>query len=451
VKAALEQFWADAVGIVWGLPLVAALGLAGLYFTLVSRFAPLRHAGHAFALLSGRYDRGAAPGEISHFRALSAALSGTIGMGNIAGVAIAIATGGSGAVFWMWIAGAFGMATKFFTCTLSCMYRKPDSAGVMQGGPMYYIEVGLGPRFKPLAMLFAACGMIGCLGVFQSNQLASLASAQWSLPTWLTGVAAMIAVGYVVLGGTLRVGRVAGLLVPLMCLAYLGGALLVIIDHAERVPHVLDAIVRGAFTPEAGLGGAAGLTFKEVLVNGVRRAVFSNEAGIGTEAMAHGAARTAEPVREGLVAMLGPFIDTHLVCTLTALVLLTSGVTDGTPGVVMTAAAFESSMPGLGGDFLAVIFGAFAVTTMITYAYYSLKCARYLLGERIGGQFVWIYLGTIPLAAVSSPAMTVNMIDTAYALMVVPNLLATMLLAPRVLGAMRDYFARLEQGDFAAV
>ncbi|MEQ8661057.1 MAG: sodium:alanine symporter family protein [Gammaproteobacteria bacterium] len=443
---ALETFFATAVGVVWGLPLVAALGLAGLYFTVLSRFAPLRHAGHAFALLTGRYDRGAAPGEISHFRALSAALSGTIGMGNIAGVAIAIATGGSGAVFWMWVAGAFGMATKFFTCTLSCMYRKPDAQGVMQGGPMYYIEVGLGARFRPLAMLFAAFGMVGCLGVFQSNQLASLAAAQWSLPEWLTGLVAMLAVAGVVLGGTLRVGRVAGLLVPVMCLAYLGGALVVIIDHAERVPRVLDAIVRGAFSPEAGLGGVAGLTFKEVLVNGVRRAVFSNEAGIGTEAMAHGAARTAEPVREGLVAMLGPFIDTHVVCTLTALVLLTAGVTDGTPGVVMTAAAFEDSMPGLGGDFLALIFSAFALTTMITYAYYSVKCARYLLGERIGARFVWIYLALIPAAAVWSPVLTVNIVDTAYALMVVPNLTATVLLAPRVLAAMRDYFDRLERG-----
>ncbi|MEX2481475.1 MAG: amino acid carrier protein [Gammaproteobacteria bacterium] len=440
----MEAFSAEVVGMVWGLPLVAALGLAGLYFTVISRFVPLRHARHGFALLTGRYDRGDAPGEISHFRALSAALSGTIGMGNIAGVAIAIAAGGSGAVFWMWVAGAFGMATKFFTCTLACMYRKPDRVGVMQGGPMYFIEVGLGPRFKPLAMMFAVCGLVGCLGVFQSNQLANLIASEWSVPPILTGLLAMSVVGYVVIGGTVRVGGVAGLVVPVMCVGYLIGSLVVIVDNLDRVPLVLTAIVHGAFSPEAGLGGAAGLTFKEILVTGVRRAVFSNEAGIGTEAMAHGAAKTDEPVREGLVAMLGPFIDTHVVCTLTALVILTASVPAADAGVVMTAQAFETSMPGAGGTFLTVIFGAFALTTMITYAYYSLKCARYLFGEARGGHFVWIYLALIPAAAVWSPTTTVNVVDTAYALMVIPNLTATVLLAPKVLAAMQDYFRRYD-------
>ncbi|MCB1749491.1 MAG: sodium:alanine symporter family protein [Gammaproteobacteria bacterium] len=441
----MEAFWAAAVGIVWGLPLVILLAGAGVWFMLLSRAAPLRHAGHALAILSGRYERRDAPGEISHFRALSAALSGTIGMGNIAGVAIAIAMGGSGAVFWMWVAGALGMATKFFTCTLSCLYRKPDSQGVMQGGPMYYIEVGLGPRFRPLAMLFAACAMVGCLGVFQSNQLAGLMQAQWSVPAPLTGLLAMTAVGYVVLGGSVRVGRFAGPVVPLMCLLYLGGGLLVIADHAERVPAVLRAIVLGAFDVDAGIGGAAGLTVKEILVTGVRRAVFSNEAGLGTEALAHGAAQTDEPVREGLVAMLGPFIDTHLVCTMTALVILTSGVSPQAAGVVTTAQAFEASLPGLGAGLVSAIFAAFALTTMITYAYYSVKCAKYLFGERRGGAFVWIYLVLIPIAALWTPTTTVNIIDTAYALMVIPNMTATLLLAPRVLVAMRDYFARLER------
>lgn len=439
---AFEAFWAEAVGWVWGLPLVIALGVAGVWFTIISRLAPLRHLGHAFAILTGRYERGSAPGEISHFRALSAALSGTIGMGNIAGVAIAIATGGSGAVFWMWVAGALGMATKFFTCTLSCLYRKPDVNGVMQGGPMYYIEVGLGPRFRPLAMLFAACGMVGCLGIFQSNQLASLMSVQWAVPPGLTGLVAMAVVGAVIVGGAVRVGAVAGWLVPLMCVIYLGGCLAVIVDHAEHVPAVLRSIVVGAFDPEAALGGVAGLTVKEILVTGVKRAVFSNEAGVGTEAMAHGAARTAEPVREGLVAMVGPLIDTHIVCTLTALVILTSGIGAHEAGVVMTARAFEASMPGYGTELLTAIFALFAVTTMITYAYYSLKCARYLFGHRRGGAFVWVYLALIPLAAIWSPTTTVYIVDTFFALMVVPNLFATLLLAPRVLAASRDYFAR---------
>ena len=426
----------------WGLPLVIALAGAGLYFSWLSRLAPLRYAWHAIQILRGRYDDPAERGEISHFRALSAALSGTIGMGNIAGVAIAITAGGSGAVFWMWIAGALGMATKFFTCTLSCMYRKQDRDGVWQGGPMYFIEVGLGPRFRPLAMMFAACGMIGCLGVFQSNQLASLVVDQWQVPRLATGTVAMIVVGLIVIGGAVRVGRTAGLLVPAMCLIYVAGALVVVADHLSQVPAVMHAIVFGAFDPSAAMGGAIGVTVREILITGVRRAVFSNEAGVGTEAMAHGAARTNEPVREGLVAMIGPFVDTHLVCTLTALVILLSGVAPHEAGVVMTAQAFESSMPGFGAGLLSLVFTLFALTTMITYAYYSVKCARYLLGDRIGGAFIYVYLLVIPLAAVWDPSMSVNLIDTFYALMVVPNLLATVLLAPRVMEAARDYFRR---------
>lgn len=435
-----ETFWAEALGWVWGLPLVVTLGLAGAYFTFISRLTPLLHLRHAFAILSGRFDRKSAPGEITHFRALSAALSGTIGMGNIAGVAIAITTGGSGTVFWMWVAGALGMATKFFTCTLSCLYRKPDENGILQSGPLYYIEVGLGAPFKPLAWLFAGCGMVGCLGAFQSNPLANLIAAEWSIePAW-TGIAAMLIVGSVVIGGAVRVGQVAGYLVPAMCIGYLLGCTVVIIDHIDRVPAVLAAIVNGAFDPTAALGNAAGLTVKEILATGVKRAVFSNEAGVGTEAMAHGAARTAEPVREGLVAMLGPLIDTHIVCTLTALVILTSGVTAHDAGVVMTANAFEGSMPGFGAPLLVAIFTLFAVTTMITYAYYSIKCARYLFGHALGGRFVYVYLALIPLAAMWEPSTTVNIVDTFFALIVIPNLIATVPFAPKVLAASADYF-----------
>ena len=439
----IDAFWRSAVSFVWGLPLVIALAGSACYFAWVSRFMPLRYLGHALALLSGRFERDTDAGEISHFRALSAALSGTIGMGNIAGVAIAISIGGSGAVFWMWVAGTLGMATKFFTCTLSCLYRKPDASGVMQGGPMYFIEVGLGPRYKPLAMMFAAFGMIGCLGIFQGNQLANLLANEFELPQIVTGLAAAVVVGAVVIGGITRVGKVAATIVPLMCVLYLLGGAVVVIDHWERVPQMLVAIVVGAFDPSAGLGGAAGIAFREVLVTGVKRAVFSNEAGVGTEAMAHGAARTSEPVREGLVAMLGPVIDTHIVCTVTALVILLGTTPDAdVAGVVITARAFEASMPGLGGSVLIVVFTLFAVTTMITYAYYSVKCACYLLGERWGKRFIYVYLGTLPLFATVTPKISVNIIDTVYGLMVVPTLTATVLLAPRVMEASRDYFER---------
>lgn len=437
-----DTFWAGVVGFVWGLPLVITLGLAGVYFTLISGVLPLRKGKHAFAVLTGRYDSKSDPGEISHFQALSTALSATIGMGNIAGVAVAITMGGSGAVFWMWVAGALGMATKFFSCTLSVMYRKPDEDGVLQGGPMYYIEMGLGPAFKPLAILFAACGMVGCLGIFQANQLAAIVADQYQIEPLVTGLVAMAIVAYILFGGVTRLGSVARLVVPTMVVLYLLGGLVVIIDHSEQIPTVLRAIVYGAFDPSAMIGGGVGLAFKEVLVTGVKRAVFSNEAGVGTAALAHGAARTNEPVREGLVAMLGPFIDTLVICTMTALVILTSGVTSGTGGVVMTAAAFDSSMPGFGAVVLLVIFALFALSTMVSYAYYSQKCARYIFGKRNSGKFLYLYLALLPCGAVWKSETTINIIDTAFAFMVVPNLFAVVLLAPKVLAASRDYFQR---------
>ncbi len=437
-----DRFWAETVSALWGLPLVLMLFAAGAYFTLLSRLIPLRRAGHAFAVLTGRYDRSNDPGEISHFQALSTALSATIGMGNIAGVAVAIVTGGSGAVFWMWVAGALGMATKYFSCTLSCLYRKRDADGVWQGGPMYYIELGMGARYKPLAIMFALCGMIGCLGIFQANQLANLIENEWHIADWVTGLTAMSIVGIIVVGGVGRIGRVTRFVVPAMCALYVGGGVVVVIDHVDQVPAVLHGIVFGAFDPSAVIGGGAGLAFKEILVTGVKRAVFSNEAGVGTAALAHGAARTSEPVREGLVAMLGPFIDTHLVCTLTALVILTSGVAGHEAGVVMTAHAFEASMPGFGTILLSLVFALFALSTMVSYAYYAQKCARYILGKRYGGWYIYAYLVLLPCGAVWHPTTTINIVDSAFALMVIPNLIACVVLAPQVLQATADYFRR---------
>ncbi|MEM7466240.1 MAG: sodium:alanine symporter family protein [Pseudomonadota bacterium] len=437
-----ESFWTTAVNLVWGLPLVIILASAGAYFTIISRVLPLRKAKHALAVLSGRYDSFDDPGALTHFQALTTALSGTIGMGNIAGVAVAISMGGSGAVFWMWIAGLLGMATKFFTCSLAVMYRKPDESGELQGGPMYTIELGLGAAFKPLAVIFAACGMVGCLGIFQANQLANLVAEEFGIARLFTGFAAMLMVGYVLFGGVTRLGKVSKLIVPSMVVFYLIGGLIVILSHWERVPAVIHAIIFGAFDPSAMLGGGVGLAFKEVLVTGVKRAVFSNEAGVGTAALAHGAARTQEPIREGLVAMLGPFIDTIIVCTITALVILTSGVQVHEAGVVMTANAFDSAMPGFGSLFLLVVFTLFALSTMVSYAYYSQKCARYLFGRKRGGYFLYIYLVLLPCAAIWHPATIINILDTAFALMVVPNLIASVYLAPKVLTATRDYFSR---------
>ncbi len=438
-----EQFWIIIVDLFWGLPLVVLILTTGIYFAIISRLKPLTGFFHAFAILSGKYDRKDDPGELSHFQALTVALSGTIGMGNIAGVAIAISLGGAGAVFWMWVAGLFGMVIKFFTCTLSCLYRKQDENGIEQGGPMYFIECGLGKRFKPLAILFAMAGLVGCIPMFQVNQLASLLQNEFSIAPLYTGVAALLFIGVIIIGDIKRIGKVTANIVPFMFLAYVISSLIVIIINFDTVPGILLDIFSAAFGKEAVYGGATGLVFKEVLVTGIKRAIFSNEAGVGTEAMAHGTAQTKEPVREGLVAMLGPFIDTHIVCTCTALVILGSGVYTGNSGIVMTAMSFNQSLPGIGDMIVYLVFTLFALSTMITYSYYSLKCARYLFGKDIGNKYIFIYLVMIPMSAIWTQTTIINIIDTMFALMIFPTLLSTILLSGKVIDEMHRYFDKL--------
>ena len=438
-----EQFWIIVVDLFWGLPLVIFILATGIYFAYISRLKPLTGFFHAFSILSGKYDSKNEPGEVPHFQALTVALSGTIGMGNIAGVAIAISLGGAGAIFWMWVAGLFGMIIKFFTCTLSCLYRKQDEEGIAQGGPMYFIECGLGKRFKPLATLFAMAGLIGCLPIFQVNQLASMLENEFSIAPFYTGVAALAFIGVVIIGDVKRVGKVTAKIVPFMFLAYLISSVIVIIINFDAVPGILRDIFYSAFGKEAIYGGATGLVFKEVLVTGIKRAIFSNEAGVGTEAMAHGATQTREPVREGLVAMLGPFIDTHIVCTCTALVILSSGVYAGDSGIIMTAMSFNQSLPGVGDMIVYIVFTLFALSTMITYSYYSLKCARYLFGKDIGNKYIFIYLLVIPMSAIWTQATIINIIDSMFALMIVPTLLSTILLARKVIDEMHRYFDTL--------
>ena len=440
---AFDNFWAGAVDLAWGMPLVILLISAGIYFTVACRFLPFRAIRHALDILTGKYDNPDDPGEISHFQALSSALSATIGMGNIAGVAVAISVGGPGAIFWMWVAGLVGMATKFFTCTLATMYRKKDEDGVDQGGPMYYLEVGLGRKFKPLAVLFAICGMIGCLAMFQVNQLSGLLYADYGISRVLTGTGSMIIVGIVIIGGITRVGKVTSRVVPAMFLLYLVSALFIILSNATVIPEVVVSIFKSAFGGQALIGGAAGLAFKEVMITGVKRAAFSNEAGIGTAPMAHGAAKTKEPIREGLIAMLGPFLDTNIVCTLTGLVIISSGVPAESDGVLMTVNAFDHAMPGTGRFLLTMIILLFSVSTMISYSYYSLKCARYLFGNFLGSKYVYIYLISLPLASMWSQDTVLNIIDTNFALMAVPTLIGALLLSPKVVAALRDYYKRM--------
>ncbi len=449
----IEHALQTAVDLAWGPPLLVLLLGGGLYLTLRSGFLPFFGARHALDVLRGRYDRPDDPGQINHFQALSTALSATIGLGNIGGVAIAITQGGPGAVFWMWMAAIVGMATKFFTCTLAVMYRGRDSAGELQGGPMYYIEEGLGKRFRALAILFSICGMIGCLGIFQSNQVAQILDATYGVAPAATGVASMGLVALVSFGGITRIGQVASRMVPAMCGIYLVSSLVILVRHVELVPAVFGQIFHDAFNGTAAVGGATGIAVAKVIQTGVKRAAFSNEAGLGTAPMAHGAAKTTEPVREGLVAMLGPFIDTVVICSLTAFVILSTGLWragEGVQGVTLTVDAFESVLGGAGRALLVVVAALFGFTTMVGNSYYGRKCFAYLFGAERARIYDVFYMAMLFLGAVWSVGAVINLIDTAYALMAFPNMIATLWLAPRVMAATRKYFRERKSVESSA-
>lgn len=442
----------------WGPWLLVLLLGGGFYFILLSRFAPFRYLGHSFALLSGKYDKKEGPGEITHFQALSSALAGTIGMGNIGGVAVAIGVGGPGAIFWMWMTAVLGIATKFFTCTLAVMYRGKDSEGNVQGGPMYVITEGLGQRFRPLAVFFCIAGVIGCLPLFQTNQLVQtvrevifleqgwINSEQTNLFNFVAGVILAAIVAVVIFGGLHRIARVVSKIVPAMSLVYVLAAFYILIINYEVVPQYLGLIVTDAFTGMAAAGGAIGT----VIATGVRRGAFSNEAGIGTEAMAHGAARTNEPVREGLVAMLGPVIDTLVICTATALLILMTGAWQmpNVDGVTMTNAAFESALPGFGSYLLIICIFFFGVTTIFSYSYYGAKCLGFLIGAERKHYYNYIIVVMTVVASMLSLDAMIGLVDGAFALMAIPTMTSAILLAPRVMEAARTYFAKLDaEGD----
>jgi AGCS family alanine or glycine:cation symporter len=313
-----------------GLPYIIVLLLGtGIFLTIRMRFIQLRKVGHSLAVVAGYYDNPKDSGEINHFQALSAALSATIGIGNIAGVATAIHYGGPGALFWMWVTAIFGTTSKFVECTLSTHFRNVHPDGAVSGGPMYYIEKGMGSRWKFLAVMFAICAVISSFGSGNSVQAFTVADSfrsDFGIPTWITGIVMATLVGLVIIGGIKRIGMVASRLVPFMSIVYFLGAVIVLFINAKFLPAAFTTIIHDAFTPRAGIGGFVGSTFTFTLIWGVKRGLFSNEAGQGSAPIAHAAAKTGEPVREGVVAMLGPYIDTLLICSLTGLVIITVGV-----------------------------------------------------------------------------------------------------------------------------
>ena len=411
---------------------------------------------HAIDVTRGKFDNPDDPGQISHFQALTTALSATIGMGNIAGVAVAITIGGPGAIFWLWVSGVIGMSTKFFTSTLAILFRGKDSSGEIQGGPMYFIVEGLGNSWKPLAIFFSLAGLIGALPIFNVNQLTQAIRDILLVPNNIeTGFSSNLTIGIilailtsvVIFGGLKRISKTAERIVPLMVVLYFVSVLVILFTHAAEVPKYLSMIFTDAFAAQHYkgdplLGGIVG----GLILLGIRRGAFSNEAGIGTAPMAHGAAQTSEPVREGLVAMLGPAIDTLIVCTLTALTILVTGVWESTSdnGVSLTASAFNVSMPGIGQYILLACIAIFSISSLFSYSYYGSKCMGFLFGADKKFMYHFLYIPSILMGAVFPLSAMINLIDGFFALMAIPTMTATLILAPKVMSAARQYFEKLK-------
>lgn len=451
----LDTFLSDLASAVWGLPLLVLLIGGGLYLLIYSRFLPFRYLGHAINVLRGKYDDPNAPGEITHFQALTTALSATVGMGNIAGVAVAIAIGGPGAVFWMWVSALVGMATKFFTCSLAIMYRGKDTDGKIQGGPMYFIVEGLGKSWRPLAVFFSIAGLVGALPVFNVNQLTQAISDILLEPQGIEvgfgsnlaiGIVLAIVTSIVILGGINRISKTASKLVPAMVLLYFVSVVIILIVNWPAVPYYFKLIFTDAFTAKNYLGDPfLGGVVGGLIILGIRRGAFSNEAGIGTAPMAHGAAKTAQPIREGLVAMLGPFIDTIVVCTLTALTILVTGVwkTSDADGVTLTAAAFSDSIPYVGEYLLLICIVIFSISSLFSYSYYGTKCLSFLIGAKNQHYYNYFYIASILIGATTSLSAMINLIDTFFALMAIPTMCTTLWLSPKVMKRARLYFKDL--------
>ena len=432
-----------------GVPLVVLwLVSAGLFFTVWLGAINVRGFGHAVTLVSGRFRTGSDSGEVSHFQALSTAISGTVGIGNIGGVAIAITLGGPGAAFWLFVAGVIGMSTKFAECTLGVRYRKTLPDGSVSGGPMYYLEAGLAEEGRArlgraLGVFYAVGIVIGCMGIgnmFQSNQAfvqfvaVTGGETSWFADKgWLFGLVMAILVGGVILGGIRSIARVAQVVVPFMALLYLVTALIVIALNAEAVPWAIGQIVTNAFQTEAAAGGALG-----ALVIGFQRAVFSNEAGIGSASIAHSAVRTDQPASEGYVALLEPFIDTVVICMATALVIITTGYYvpefgAGVDGIAMTSAAFARVVPFF-PPLLAIAAMLFAFSTMLAWSYYGLKGWTYLVGEGGAAEagFKAVFCGFVMLGAMIQLTSVLDFSDAMVFVICIPNILGLYFLAPKV-------------------
>ena len=448
----IEKIISEFSSNIWGYPLLFLIIGGGIYLIIISKFIPFRYIPHAIDILKNKFSEHESDGEISHFQALSTALSATIGMGNIAGVAVAISIGGPGSVFWMWICAIIGMTTKFFTSSLSVMYRGVDSVGNKQGGPMYFIVNGLGKKWMPLAVFFSLCGMIGALPVFNVNQLTSAISNIVLIPRGfevdlylkvVIGFVLIIITSIVIIGGLKRISEFASKIVPFMVFIYFISVVLILIINHDNILQSFKLIFVDAFRGEYYNGDAIlGGTLGAFIVYGVRRGVFSNEAGIGMAPMAHGAAKTNNPIKEGLVAMLGPAIDTLLVCTLTALAILSTDVwinNRDLEGIMLTAFAFETTF-GIYGNYIILLCAFFfSISSLFSYSYYGVKCLSFIAGDKNKKKYNYIYIISIMIGATTSLSAMLDLIDAFFALMAIPTMIATIILAPKVLKKLSEY------------
>ncbi|KIC35136.1 alanine/glycine:cation symporter family protein [Leisingera sp. ANG-M7] len=441
---ALNSIVGAVNGVVWGpMMLVLILGV-GFFLQVGLKFMPIRKLGMGFGLMfKGR--EGTGEGQITPFNALMTALSATIGTGNIAGVATAVFLGGPGALFWMWMTALVGMATKYSEAVCAVKFRERDEEGNYVGGPMYYIKNGLGAKWAWLGVAFAVFGSIAAFGIgngVQANGVAQVLETNFGFNTSVTGIVLMVLTGAVILGGITRIGAVAGKLVPFMAVSYIIAGLIVLVINADAIGSAFSLVFTHAFTPSAAEGGFAGAAVWAAIRFGVARGVFSNEAGLGSAPIAHAAAETKGPVNQGLIAMLGTFIDTIIVCSITGLAIIASGAwTSGESGAALTSLAFETSLPGIGGYLIAVALSIFAFTTILGWSYYGEKCMEFLFGVKVMLPYRILWIVAIYFGATADLGFIWLLADTLNAMMAIPNLIALALLSPIVFKVTKEFFA----------
>ncbi|HBR96980.1 MAG TPA: sodium:alanine symporter family protein [Gammaproteobacteria bacterium] len=444
---ALTSIIGDINGIVWGWPMLILILGVGFFLSIGLKLMPIRQLGTGFKLLAGGFRAKAGEetqGEVPPYQALMTAMSATVGTGNIAGVATAVFLGGPGALFWMWLTALVGMATKYAEAVLAVKYREVDEAGNHVGGPMYYIKNGMGRGWAWLGTAFAIFGALAGFGIgntVQSNSVAQVIETNFAVPTLVTGLIVMVLVGAVLIGGIKRIGVVAGALVPFMAIAYVIAGLVVLTINADQIGPAIGLILSSAFTGHAAEGGFAGAAVWAAIRFGVARGVFSNEAGLGSAPIAHAAAQTSDPIRQGLIAMLGTFLDTIVVCTITGLAIVSSGAwTSGESGAALTSAAFAGALPGVGNYLVALSLAIFAFTTIIGWSFYGERCVEYLFGLKAIKPYRVLWILAIPLGATLSLDFVWLVADTLNAMMAIPNLIALAVLSPVVFQLTRAYF-----------